>query len=103
MLDVAAGTLFSRPNSVSVPRVVARGNVDEPATVNECFRWNSYNKFNLFVLPLYLGSVDRIRLYVSADMHVHCGSLDRDGLAGVLSGFRLALIFPLPGGSNFSE
>lgn len=54
-------------------------------------------------IPLYLGSVDRIRLYVSADMHVHCGSRDRDGLAGVLSGFRLAFAFPLPGGSSFSE
>lgn len=36
-------------------------------------------------------------------MQVHCGSRALDGLAGVLNGFRLVLIFPLPGGSSFNE
>lgn len=34
-------------------------------------------------------------------MHVHCGSLDLLGLAGVDNGLRLAFIFCLFGGSSF--
>lgn len=49
-----------------------------------------------------------MRAYCSAVMQVHWGSRARDGLAGVLRGFRfplnlLAHLPPPPGGSSFSE
>lgn len=36
-------------------------------------------------------------------MHVHCGSRDLLGEAGVDTGFLLTLVFCLLGGSSFSE
>lgn len=36
-------------------------------------------------------------------MHVHCGSLARDGDAGVDTGFRFTFTFCLFGGSSLSE
>lgn len=53
MLDVAAVTLSPRMPSVSVPLVVARGNVDEPEKTNEM---SQYNKFiGVFVECVCIG------------------------------------------------
>lgn len=99
---MAAATL-SRPNSDSLPRPAFLGNVDEPKIEYVFLEMKVYVSNKPF-LPLYRGSCERMRAYCSAVIQVHCGSrAARDGLAGVLSGFRFVLILPLPGGSNLSE